>query len=49
MVGKLAVVAVGGNSLIRDPRRPDIDSQWDAVHETCRNIAAMIAAGRQCM
>ncbi|MCE2489499.1 MAG: carbamate kinase [Anaerolineae bacterium] len=45
MVGKLAVVAVGGNSLIRDPRKPDIDSQWGAVHETCRNIAAMIAAG----
>ncbi len=45
MVGKLAVVAVGGNSLISDPRRPGIDSQWDAVHETCRNIAAMIAAG----
>ncbi len=45
MVGKLAVVAIGGNSLIRDPRKPDIDSQWDAVHETCRHIAAMIAAG----
>ena len=45
MVGKLAVVAIGGNSLIRDPGKPDIESQWGAVHETCGHIAAMIAAG----
>ena len=45
MVGKLAVVAIGGNSLIRDPGKPDIESQWDAVHETCGHIAAMIDAG----
>jgi carbamate kinase len=45
MVEKLAVVAIGGNSLIRDPGKPDIESQWGAVHETCGHIAAMIAAG----
>ncbi len=45
MVGNLAVVAIGGNSLIRDPDRPDIDRQWEAVHETCAHVAAMIADG----
>jgi carbamate kinase len=45
MVDKLAVVAIGGNSLIQDPTRPDVAHQWDAVHETCAHIAAMIASG----
>ena len=39
MVGKLAVVAVGGNSLIQDPKRPEIPHQWDAVRESCDHIA----------
>lgn len=45
MVGKLAVVAVGGNSLIQDPRQPDVQHQWAAVEETCAHIAQMIADG----
>ncbi len=45
MVNKLAVVAVGGNSLIRDPLQPQISHQWDAVRETCNHIAQMIADG----
>jgi len=45
MVGKLAVVAIGGNSLIQDPKQPDIGHQWDAVNETCTHIAQMIAEG----
>jgi carbamate kinase len=45
MVGKLAVVAVGGNSLILDPKNPDVPHQWDAVRETCKHIAQMIAEG----
>jgi len=45
MVGKLAVVAIGGNSLIRDPGKPEIENQWDAVHQTCHHIAAMIDGG----
>lgn len=45
MVGKLAVVAVGGNSLIRDPKRPEIPHQWDAVRESCDHIAQMIVEG----
>ncbi len=45
MVGKLAVVAIGGNSLIEDPNKPDIPHQWDAVRETCNHIAEIIASG----
>lgn len=45
MVDKLAVVAIGGNSLITDPKRPDVSEQWRAVQETCKHIADMIATG----
>jgi carbamate kinase len=45
MVNKLAVVAIGGNSLIQDPRKPEIPHQWDAVRETCNHVAQMIADG----
>ena len=47
MIDKLVVVAIGGNSLIPDPNDPQIDRQWDAVRETCRHIADMIADGWQ--
>ncbi len=47
MIEKLVVVAIGGNSLITDPDNPDITHQWDAVRETCRHVADMIAAGWQ--
>lgn len=45
MPDKLAVVAVGGNSLITDKENPDVPHQWDAVRETCRNLADMIEDG----
>jgi carbamate kinase len=45
MVGKLAAVAIGGNSLIQDPKRPEVGNQWDAVRETTEHIADMIAEG----
>jgi carbamate kinase len=45
MPNKLAVVAIGGNSLITDPDRPDVIHQWQAIRETCRHIASMIADG----
>ncbi len=45
MSGQLAVIAIGGNSLITDPKQPGVPHQWDAVRETCRHIADMIAAG----
>ncbi len=42
---KTAVIAIGGNSLIRDNRHPDLIHQWDAVRETASHIANMVAAG----
>jgi carbamate kinase len=42
---KTAVIAVGGNSLILDPKHEDVASQWNAVHETCKHIADMIERG----
>ncbi len=45
MVGKLATVAIGGNSLIEDPKHPEVINQWEAVRVTCEHIAAMIAEG----
>ena len=42
---KLAVVAIGGNALIRDPDKPAISYQWDAVHQTCAHIAGMLRSG----
>ncbi len=45
MVGKLAAVAIGGDSLILDPKQPDVGNQWDAVRITCEHIANMIAEG----
>jgi carbamate kinase len=43
--GKVAVVAVGGNSLIADTWHRDVPSQWVACRETCRNLAGMVARG----
>ncbi|MFQ5420674.1 MAG: carbamate kinase [Anaerolineae bacterium] len=45
MEKKLAVVAVGGNSLITDKHNPDVPHQWDAVRETCNHLVDMIMAG----
>ena len=45
--GRVAVVAIGGNSLIPDPRHPDVRHQWDAVRGTASHIAAMIQDGWQ--
>jgi carbamate kinase len=41
----VAVVAVGGNALIRDKAHEDVTSQVQAVEETCRHIADMIERG----
>jgi carbamate kinase len=45
MVAKLAAIAIGGNSLIHDPKHPEVVNQWEAVRETCEHIADMIAEG----
>ena len=41
----LAVVAVGGNALIRDDRHMALADQYDAVCATATHVAAMISAG----
>lgn len=42
---KLAVVAVGGNSLILDEKHRTVQDQYLAANESMRHIAAMIEAG----
>ena len=41
----LAVVAVGGNALIRDDLHTSLADQYDAVCETATHVAAMVSAG----
>ncbi len=42
---KLAVVAIGGNSLIIDKSHMTVQDQYAAAHETCVHIADMIEDG----
>lgn len=42
---KVAVVAIGGNSLIKDPKHQTVEDQYQAAKETTRHIADMIEAG----
>ena len=45
MVKKLAVVAIGGNSLIKDARHKTVEDQYQAAKKTTFHIADMIEAG----
>ena len=45
MTSKVAVVAVGGNSLIKDETHKTVPDQYQATRETCAHIAAMIDSG----
>jgi carbamate kinase len=42
---KKAVVAIGGNSLIKDKNHQTVPDQFDAARETCAHIASMIEQG----
>lgn len=42
---KIAVIAIGGNSLIKDGKHQSVEDQYDAAKETCVHIADMIEAG----
>jgi len=42
---KIAVVAIGGNSLIKDKQHQTVEDQYDAAKETAQHIAGMIEAG----
>ncbi len=44
-MSKLAVVAIGGNSLIKDEEHKSVPDQFNAVRETSVHIAEMIAQG----
>ncbi len=43
--GKLAVVAIGGNSLIKDENHKTVEDQYQAARETTFHIADMIEQG----
>ena len=45
MTNKLAVVAIGGNSLIKDDKNVTVESQMEALRETAQHLADMIEAG----
>jgi len=45
MTNKLAVVAIGGNSLIKDKDHITVPDQYQAAKETCHHIAEMVAQG----
>lgn len=45
MGGKTAVVAIGGNSLIKDKEHQTVRDQYIAAGETCWHIASMIRDG----
>ena len=42
---RVAVVAIGGNSLIRDSRHVTVEDQWEALRETAKQLADMVTAG----
>ncbi|MDR7418551.1 MAG: carbamate kinase [Armatimonadota bacterium] len=44
-MGNVAVVAIGGNSLIKDSKHQTVEDQYRAAGETCAHIAAMIRQG----
>ncbi len=44
-MSKLAVVAIGGNSLIKDEKHKTVEDQYQAAKETTFHIADMIEAG----
>jgi carbamate kinase len=45
MANRLVVVAIGGNSLIKDRMHQAVRDQYVAAHETSEHVAAMIADG----
>jgi len=45
MSKKVAVIAVGGNSLIKDPKRVTVEDQEQALRETAFHIVDMVEAG----
>lgn len=44
---KLIVLAIGGNSLIKDPAHKTVRDQYEAVLETCASIAELVKRGHR--
>jgi len=44
-MGKLAVLAIGGNSLIKDKQHETVQDQYEAVCETAKHIVGMVEQG----
>jgi len=42
---RLAILAVGGNSLIVDEAHKSVEDQYHAIEETCKHIAGLLARG----
>lgn len=42
---KLAVIALGGNSLIKDSQHQKVEDQYQAAYESCIHIAELIKSG----
>lgn len=45
--GDLVVLAIGGNSLIRDAAHRTVPDQWNLTRETCHHVAQIVAAGHR--
>ncbi len=45
MTKKLAVVAIGGNSLIKDKNHKTVPDQYEAAKETCHHIVGLLEHG----
>jgi len=41
-MSKVAVIAIGGNSLIKDEEHKSVADQYDAIVETARHIASLV-------
>ena len=44
-MGKLAILAIGGNSLIKDKQHETVQDQYTAVCETAKHVAGMVEQG----
>lgn len=47
MDSKLIVIAIGGNSLIEDPKHVTVSAQYEAARKTAANIAKLIKEGHK--
>lgn len=47
MDSKLIVIAIGGNSLIEDPKNVSVTAQYEAARKTAAHIAKLVAAGHR--